>query len=123
MSDRGYSGGSPDDSAHDFAGKTVPGKTAATGGFGGLYPYIGIPGGGVIAPHVTTLSPAGVIAANGGATEGPTAADDGNNCLPASRLLPDSNVCTGSTSGAGGGVTRVIACSRSFTACTHAIGC
>jgi hypothetical protein len=112
VSDRGYAGGNPNDSAHDYAGKTAPGKTAATGGFGGshggaggansqpgkgdhagatydsvtkptlpggggagLYPYMGIPGGGVIALHATTLNLAGVIAANGGSTEGPTAAD------------------------------------------------
>ena len=112
LSDRGYSGGSPNDSAHDYAGKTAPGKTASTGGFGGshggaggansqpgkgdhagatcdsvtkpalpggggagIYPYIGIPGGGVIALHATTLNVASVIAANGGSTEGPTSAD------------------------------------------------
>jgi hypothetical protein len=173
VSDRGYSGGSPGDSAHDYAGKTAPGKTAATGGFGGShggaggansqpgtgdhagatydsvtapdlpggggagsYPYMGIPGGGVITLYATTLSLAGVIAANGGSTEGPTSADPirwpqqdggagaggaiqvivaaltgtgtiqangGSNCLPASRLLPGSNVCTGSSGGGGGG--------------------
>lgn len=133
VSDRGYSGGSPNDSAHDYVGKTAPGKTAATGGFGGShggaggansepskgdhagatydsvtkpalpgggageYPYIGIPGGGsgaggAIQVIVTTLSGAGTIAANGG-----------NNCLPASKMLPDSDYCTGSSSGAGGG--------------------
>lgn len=112
VSDRGYAGGNPNDSAHDFVAKTAPGKRAPTGGFGGshggvggansqpegadhagatydsitkpslpggggagLYPYIGIPGGGVIMLHATTLNLAGVIAANGGATEGPTAAD------------------------------------------------
>ena len=112
VSDRGYAGGNPNDSAHDYVGKTAPGKTAATGGFGGshggvggansqpegpdhagatydsvtapalpggggagLYPYTGIPGGGVIILHATTLSLAGVIAANGGSTEGPTSTD------------------------------------------------
>jgi hypothetical protein len=112
LSDRGYSGGSPNDSAHDYAGKTAAGKTAPTGGFGGshggaggangqpgprdhagatydsvtspalpggggagLYPYMGIPGGGVLILHATTLNLSGVIAANGGSTEGPTAGD------------------------------------------------
>jgi hypothetical protein len=112
VSDRGYAGGNPNDSAHDYVGKTAPGKKAATGGFGGshggaggansqpegldhagatydsvtapalpggggagIYPYTGIPGGGVIILHATTLSLAGVITANGGSTEGPTSAD------------------------------------------------
>lgn len=112
VSDRGYLGGNPNDSAHDYPGKTAPGKRAATGGFGGshggvggansqpgpgdhagatydsatkpalpggggagYYPYYGIPGGGVIMLHATTLNLAGVIAANGGSTEGPTATD------------------------------------------------
>lgn len=54
--------------------------------------------GGAIQVIVTTLTGTGTIQAIGG-----------NNCLPASRVLPASNYCTGSPSGGGGGRIAVTA--------------